>query len=411
MRADNRTMQSENHIPTEPPISAERSGCLQTTRRVALVTVGLCFLFAYSLCAQTPDPNISWITTTIESLRSSNLNPIRMSASRTQLGNRTIDEQSLQRLGFDGTFVPYQDIEKETVEVNSGTVRTTTRTFVRNADGARTLFQVTEEEKQSFPGGNSKVVRTTSNVGADGNHRLVQRDIQDTKKTGPDAQETKTTTFLPGVDGLAPVMQTDEFRKRTGEHTVEVQKMTLLPDGTGSWQVGEVRKSTVREEDKSLASEEQISRPDSEGKLSEVSRTVLRESGLIPAEKRDTQDTYSIDTPGIAPDGKLHLVRRVTIVQRISPNGQQTTTEQVEQPNPGDPSASPQVTTSTTSVVIPGPSGAQATRTIRVRDGSGNLEVVSVDTTRTNNIRAVQAQIGLPDKSTPYDTKTSSEKK
>ena len=46
--------------------------------------------------------------------------------------------------------------EKETVKVNSSTVRTTTRTFVRNADGVKTLFQVTEEEKLTSPEGSSK---------------------------------------------------------------------------------------------------------------------------------------------------------------------------------------------------------------------------------------------------------------
>jgi hypothetical protein len=57
---------------------------------------------------------------------------MRTSASHIQNGNRTVDMQSLQRLASDGNFVPYQDIEKETVKVNSSTVRTTTRTCVRN---------------------------------------------------------------------------------------------------------------------------------------------------------------------------------------------------------------------------------------------------------------------------------------
>ena len=38
--------------------------------------------------------------------------------------------QSLQRRSSDGNFVLYQNIEKETVEVDSSRVRTTTRTFV-----------------------------------------------------------------------------------------------------------------------------------------------------------------------------------------------------------------------------------------------------------------------------------------
>ena len=357
-------------------------------------------LFTLSLCAQTPDSNTSWATT-VEFQNSDNLGSMRTSASHTQNGNRTVDTQSLQRVGSDGNFVPYQDIEKETVKVNSSTVRTTTRTFVRNADGVKTLFQVTEEEKQTSPDGNSKLERTTSNTGANGDLQLVQRDIQETKKTGTDALETKTTTYLSGVDGLAPVMKTDELQNRIGAHTLAVQKTTLLPDGTGSWQVGEVRKSTVTEEDKSFSSEEQVSRPGSDGKLTEVSRTVRTESETSPGQKREIQDTYSTETPGVASDGKLHLAQRVTTAQQTAPNGEQTTSKQIEQPNPGDPSAGLQVTTSTANTVILGSSGAQATLTISVRDANGSLQAISVDTTRASNVGAVQVKIGPPGKSTP----------
>jgi hypothetical protein len=241
-------------------------------------------------------------------------------------------------------------------------------------------------------------VRTTSNIGTNGDLQLVQRDVQETKKMGADALETKTTTYLPGVDGLAPAMKTDELQNRTGAHTLEVQKTTLLPDGTGNWQVGEVRKSTVTEEDKSLSSEEQVSRLGSDGKLTEVSRTVRNESETAPGQKREIQDTYSTETPGVASDGKLHLVQRVTTAQQASPNGEQTTRKQIEQPNPGDPSAGLQVTTSTTNTIVLGSSGAQATLTIRVHDASGSRKAISVDTTRTNNIGAVQVQIGPPGK-------------
>jgi hypothetical protein len=83
--------------------------------------------------------------------------------------------QSVQRRGSDGHFEPYQDIEKETVQVDAATVRTTTRTFGRDADGAKTLVEVIEEEKHILPGGDSNVVRATSDPDANGNLQLVQR--------------------------------------------------------------------------------------------------------------------------------------------------------------------------------------------------------------------------------------------
>jgi hypothetical protein len=64
----------------------------------------------------------------------------------------------------------------------AATVRTTTRTFGRDADGAKTLVEVIEEEKHILPGGDSKVVRATSDPDANGNLQLVQRRIEETRR-------------------------------------------------------------------------------------------------------------------------------------------------------------------------------------------------------------------------------------
>ena len=392
-------MRSTRYVQAKGPIERKHS---QTSRKARKAAGFLFFtvLFAGLLRAQTSDSNTSWTTTT-ESENSENVGFVRISTSHTQNGNRSLDTQSLQRLDSNGNFSPYQDVEKETVNVDASTVRTTTRTFVRNADGAKALFQVSDEEKHTSPDGGSKVVRTTSNAGTNGDLQLVQRDVQETRKTGTDTLETKTVTYLPGIDGFAAAMETDELQNRLGAHALEVQKTTLLSDGAGGWQIGEVRKSIVTEKDQSFTSEEHISRRDSDGKLMEISRTVRTESQTGPGQKQETQNTYSIETPGVAPDGKLHLVQRVTTAQQTSSNGEQTTRKQIEQPNPGDFSAGLQVTTSTTNTVIPGSSGAQATLQISARDANGNLDTVSVDTTRASNVGAVQVQIGPVHKPAP----------
>ena len=62
------------------------------------------------------------------------------------------------------------------------------------------------------------------------------------KRSGKDVEETKTTVMLPSINGgLAPAMKVQERRERGANDTVESQKTTLLPDGTGKWQVGEIR--------------------------------------------------------------------------------------------------------------------------------------------------------------------------
>jgi hypothetical protein len=349
-----------------------------------------------ALLAQTSDAqdgasNKSWTATTDS--KEDNANPTRTLESHTQNGNRTVDVRSLQTRGAGGDFQPYQDIEKETVRVNATTTRTTTRTFVRDSDGNKILFQVREEEKQTLPGGDSKLVRTTSNPDANGNLQIVQRENQETLKTSLGVEETKTTVMLPGINGgLAPAMQILEFEKRSGK-TIEIQKTTQLPDGAGSWQVAEVRHTTAKEDNKNRSTEELVSRPDLDGNLGEITRTVGKESEDGSGDKRKSEETYSIDQPGAARDNDLHLVERVTTTQRRSADGEQTT-KVLEQTNPGDPGAGLWVSTVTKEGERLGPAGVQGTETIQQRDADGNLNVVSVDTTKADSANAINVQIG-----------------
>jgi len=394
----NRLSRSERPHPCDVCSSARAARFAQ----LLLLAIGACLCSCLLLRAQTSDfqagdANQSWRVT--RDSQSDHLNPTRTRESHTHSGNRTVDNQSVERRGANGDFEAYQDIEKTTVQVNATTVRTTTRTYGRDADGAKTLVQVTEEEARTLPGGGSNLVLTTSNPDADGNLQLVQRQVEETKKIGKDVEETKTTVMLPSINGdLAPAMKTEERRERSANDTVVSQKTTSLADGTGNWQVGEIRQATSRQEGKERTTEERISRPDGEGKLLEISRTVSKASESAPGEKRDTVETYSVDVPGSTRDGSLHLVERTTTAQSTSSTGQQTTARQVERPDPGDPGAGVRVSIRTTDAVRPGSSGAQATQTIQLLDSNGDFEVVSVDTAKSDNTHAVQVQIAPSEK-------------
>src|SRR5260370_17014470 len=151
-----------------------------TARLSQLMLLAVYFYSSTALWAQTSDSPPgeaadSWMATT-ES-HSGNLNPTRTIEGYNQSGNRTLDKQSLQRRGADGQFEPYQDIEKETVQLDATSVRTTTRTFGRDANGAKTPVQVTEEEKHTLLGGDSKVLRITFNPDVNGKLQPVQREI------------------------------------------------------------------------------------------------------------------------------------------------------------------------------------------------------------------------------------------
>lgn len=345
-------------------------------------------LWAQKSDSQGGDANQSWTTTTDS--QNGDLNSTRTIEQHTRNGNRTLDTRSLQRHGPDGRFEPYQDIATETVQVDAATVRTTTRTFGRDANGARTLVQVIEEEKRTTLGGDSNVVRSTSNPDADGKLQLVQREVEQTAKTAENVEETKKTVLLPNVNGgLSPVMKVQQRRMRAANDREDSQTTTLLPDGSGNWQVGEIRKATQQ----GGTTEERVSRPNAEGNLSEISRTVSKHVESPSGEKRNTMETYSVDVPGTTRDGGLHLVERATTVQRTSPTGQQTTQQQVEQTNPGDPAAGLRVTVISTDTVRPGVSQALGTQTIQMRDANGNFGTVSVDISKSTNVHAIQVQI------------------
>jgi hypothetical protein len=141
------------------------------------------------------------------------------------------------------------------------------------------------------------------------------------------------------------------------------------------------------------STEERVSRPDSEGKLGEVSRTLSRESESASGGKRSTIENYSVDVAGAARDGSLHLVERAITAQRIGSAGQQISEKQLEQPNPADPGAGLQVSTFTTDTVRSSPSGTQSVQTVQARDAHGSFAIVAVDTTKSDNIHSIQLQM------------------
>ena len=365
-----------------------------------LVVIGA-YCFCPSVFAQTSDsrtaeePTKSWTATT--DLKSDDLLPqripVRIIESHSQNGNRTLDKRSVEIRGTDGRFEPYQDIEKETLQVDATMVRATTRTFGKDANGRKALVQVTEEEKHILPGDDSNVVRVTYNPDVNGRLQPVQREIVETKKIGKALEETNTTVMLPSVNGgLAPAFKTHESRKRAANDAVETEKTTWFLDVNGKWQVREVRQATTRQEGTNRTTEERVSQLDFEGKLGEVSHVVSQESESTSGEKRSIVETYSIDVPGTTRDGSLHLVERKTSTERSSSTGERATEQKVEQTNPGDPGSGLRVSVLVDGRTVPGPSGEQSTVTIRARDSNGKFGIVSVDTTKADRIPTIQVQ-------------------
>jgi hypothetical protein len=333
----------------------------------------------------------SWTTVT-ESKRD-NVNNSRTIESHTQSGNRTLDIQSVQVRGVDGYFDAYQDIERETVQVNGSTVRTMTRTFARDVNKAKTLVEVTEEEKRTLANGESTIVRITSSPDTNGKLQVNERESVQTRKIAESVEETQSTVDLPNMDGrLAPAVKTQEITTRDANDKVEAKKTTFLLDGGGKWQVKEVRQTTSRREGDNRITEERLSQIDAEGKLREFSRVVSAQSEDFAGDKRATVETYSADVPGVTRDGSLHIVKRVTAAQPATATGEQITEQRVEQLDPGATQSGLRVYVLINDTLRPIASGAQATRTVQMRDGGGNFGVVSVDMTNSDRAPSIDVQ-------------------
>ncbi|MGB2635880.1 MAG: hypothetical protein WAM58_18265, partial [Candidatus Acidiferrum sp.] len=346
-----------------------------------------------AVCAQAQDAhpnntNETWTTTAQASV--DNTSPTRTKESHAKSGDRRVDQQIVEVLGPNGRYLPNFETDKETVRVNPTTTRTVVRTYMWDVDGRKNLEQVTEEEARASTDGDVELVRTTSNSDGSGNLQLVQREVADTRGTDPDVHETRTTIYRPDGNGaLKPSLQTQELQKRSADHTIEVKKTLLQPDSRGNWEVGEVKKSTIKEDNKIRTTEESISRHDLEGRVSEISRTVGKETETTAGGKSTTVETYYTNMPGVAPDGSLHLNWQVTSVQKKDSDGK-TTDQQGKRPNPDDPNGDLQVNTKTKYIVLYAASGTKQTKTIQERDINGTFNVVSAETQESGQVPAEQ---------------------
>ena len=363
--------------------------------------ISMIFCAGVSVCtlAQNARPNTTNDSSTATTQTSvENTSPSRTTESHVRSGNKSVEKQTVEALGPNGQYQPASETEKETIHVNATTTRTVVRSYSWDVNGQRNLQQVTEEEARSSASGDVEVVRTSSESDGNGNVQVVQREVADTRTISPDVQETKTTTYLPNGNGdLTPSLQTRELQKRSADHLVEVKKTLLQPNSSGNWKVAEVKESTIKEDNKARTSEERISRPDSDGGLSEVSRTVGKETQSAAGEKTTTVETYFTNAPGVAADGGLRLNWQVTTVQKTNSGGK-TTEQQRMQPNPNDTNGGLQVSTRTKYTVRYAASGTDETKTIQERDVNGAFQVVSVETRKSDQAPAPQVQAAPSEK-------------
>jgi len=345
----------------------------------------LCFGTVVSARAQNTRPSEateSWTATTQTSL--ANGNPSRMTESHVKSGNQSVDELRVEVLGPNGRYEPDYETEQETVQVDATTTRTVERIYKWDVNGKRNLVQVTEEARISA-NGDAQVVRTISRSDGNGSLQVMERKVADTRKTSPNVQETKTTLYVRDInDVLTPIAQTQELETHRDDHTVEV-KTTMLRrvSSGGAWQAGETKESTIREDGTTRTRDEQLSQADLNGNFHQVSRTMARQTKNATGEQGNMVDTYSVDVPGLTRSTDLHLVSRVTTVQKNT-SGEETTEQLIEEPDPSNPHSDLRVISKASDVTYSGPSGTQQIKTFQVRDINGTFNVTAVQTRETS---------------------------
>src|SRR6202050_890142 len=366
-----------------------------------LFSVTVLLGFAQLCLAQNTSSNQAWAASSQQEVPSGGMNPTRTSEMHAVVDGRIIDKTLVETLGPDGQYVLYSETEKESVRVNDTTVRNIERAFGLSPDGERTLIQERQEESRSLPDNEEKVVRTISNPDANGALQVVRRELDDSKQLSPGVRETTTNVLTPDVNGgLTPAVQTVERETQSGNGTIDFKKTTQLSDGTGHWQLREVREGTSKVENGQIRSkDEHVLRPGSNGNLVVVERTVSKRTDAGAGEKRDTIDKYSTNVPGQAGNDSLQLVQREITVQQNTAAGGHSTTRQIEQADPGDPSDGLRVTEKTINIVKPGGSGsADENRTILTPDSDGRLGEVWVDVGKTSNPSVIQVDTRPPAK-------------
>jgi hypothetical protein len=304
-----------------------------------------------------------------------------------------VDRKTFARVGFDGHYLPYLQVDNRRLEVNATTIRTTERSYAIDPEGHKALTQVVREDKQEVGGGASKIERTTSTPDANGHLRVVRRESETLTQKSLTVQQTDTTILATNPNGGAANSSRIEGQEtRKDEHTVAFQRTTLLPDGKGGWLVSEVHEGTIREDAGGQYGdhyeEDRTSQPDAAGKMVVVKRVVSRDTKIAPGEKQHVVETYSASASGQS----LELSRRVTTKSWARSDGSQLVEEQVEEQNSLAPGEGLQVTQKKTDIVIPGIGAAG--RLDNTQDFGGNGSV-SIDL-RNNSNPTVNVDTGTP---------------
>jgi hypothetical protein len=241
--------------------------------------------------------------------------------------------QKLQPLSTDIKPGPPVEIEQKEVKVDSQTTRVTRQIYNNSINDGRVLTETVVEEIKKLPGDRVRAVRTTSRRDVNGQIRPVERDVQEIDPVGTNAYQVKRT-FSVSDNGSRFVEEEriQQTERRKGDENVEIDRTRYVTDLNGKWSAVERRISQNSLSKNQISTDEQVYRNDVNNRFNLAEQIESTERKDSKGQTHRESEFYTKDL-----EGRFQLSRRMTIFQTPLEDGQQQTTETVEETNPAEP--------------------------------------------------------------------------
>ena len=266
---------------------------------------------------------------------------------------------------------PQAYVEEETIRVSAETTRTVTRTYHDDGYGSRRLLTVTEESRTVKENGHEEAVKTISYPDLNGRLQVQVEETQRVVSTGDNEFEVQTVVSRLGLQQrLEPLQQFVQTERRSGDGTLEVDRISYVLGGNGQWQAMERRTAVTRTVGEESRTEEEVYRTGAYQRLSLSDRITSSERADKDGSIRRTTETRRVN-----PEGKLQLAERVNIVRSTTADGQLEIVQDLEIRNQG--SGKMQLLERIVSSSSPaGEAGGSTELRVEVPDSSGRLAVL-----------------------------------
>lgn len=245
---------------------------------------------------------------------------------KSSVNGQALGSSRLGRLNLDYALERDVEVERETIQVDSQTVRTIERAYRRDANGRRQLQDVTEVEQRTFSDGRVEAVQTKSTIDVNGRMQVWRQQRQETRNLGDDRWETSSTVLKPGTDGrLETVYRIQQTEHRDADDVVRMERVVEEQDLNNRWNVIEQRSATVEERAEETIQQETVYERGPFGELSLKSQVSSIEWQDKDGGIHRTIDTYQPDSRG-----EMELVERIELKEVTLDNGNKQSIQELQ---------------------------------------------------------------------------------